>query len=259
MPWAITLPWSITAMSSARRSASSRYWVVSSTVVPSSTSSSIIAHRSSRLRGSRPVVGSSRKSTGGLATSAAARSRRRRMPPEYFFTTRVGGVGQREALQEFGGAALGLGALHAVEAPHHHQVLGAGQALVDRGVLAGQADPLAQLGRLAHGVDTRHLDLALGGALERGQHSNRGGLAGAVGAEQAEHRAGADLEVHAVHGAHVAVDLDQARDADRGLPAAGDVLACGHSVRILDRRGEWHTGNRTIGLGQDVAAIRGMV
>ena len=30
----MTWPWSMTAMSSARRSASSRYWVVSSTVVP---------------------------------------------------------------------------------------------------------------------------------------------------------------------------------------------------------------------------------
>ncbi len=82
LPSAITRPWSITAIRSARRSASSRYWVVSSTVVPSATRPSIVSQRPMRLRGSSPVVGSSRKRTGGRATSAAARSRRRRIPPE---------------------------------------------------------------------------------------------------------------------------------------------------------------------------------
>ena len=44
VPSAITMPWSMTAMRSASRSASSRYCVVSSTVVPSATSSSIVSH-----------------------------------------------------------------------------------------------------------------------------------------------------------------------------------------------------------------------
>ena len=82
VPSAITLPWSITEIRSASRSASSRYWVVSSTVVPSATRPSIVSQSPIRLRGSSPVVGSSRKSTGGRATSAAARSSRRRIPPE---------------------------------------------------------------------------------------------------------------------------------------------------------------------------------
>src|SRR5690606_29619985 len=82
VPRAMTLPWSMTAMASASRSASSMYWVVSSRVVPPATSSSMTSHRSSRARGSSPVVGSSRNSTGGLATSAPARSSLRRMPPE---------------------------------------------------------------------------------------------------------------------------------------------------------------------------------
>ena len=70
VPSAITRPWSITAMRSARRSASSRYWVVRSTVVPSATSASIALPEADAAAGSRPVVGSSRKSTGGRATSA---------------------------------------------------------------------------------------------------------------------------------------------------------------------------------------------
>ncbi len=82
VPSAITLPWSITTIWSASRSASSRYCVVSSTVLPAATRASIVSHMPTRLRGSSPVVGSSRNSTGGRATSAAARSSRRRMPPE---------------------------------------------------------------------------------------------------------------------------------------------------------------------------------
>ena len=82
VPSAITRPWSITTMWSARRSASSRYCVVSSTVVPAAVRASIVSHIDRRLAGSSPVVGSSRYRTGGRNTSAAARSRRRRMPPE---------------------------------------------------------------------------------------------------------------------------------------------------------------------------------
>src|SRR4051794_27035747 len=84
----MTVPWSMTTMSSARRSASSRYCVVRRIVAPRPTSVSSTAHSSSRARGSRPVVGSSRNSTSGPATSVAARSRRRRMPPEYVFVRR---------------------------------------------------------------------------------------------------------------------------------------------------------------------------
>ena len=44
VPSAITLPWSITTIRSASRSASSRYWVVSSTVVPAAVRASIVSH-----------------------------------------------------------------------------------------------------------------------------------------------------------------------------------------------------------------------
>ena len=82
VPSAITLPWSITTIRSARRSASSRYCVVSSTVVPRRDARLDRLPHARRLRGSSPVVGSSRNRTGGRHTSAAARSSRRRMPPE---------------------------------------------------------------------------------------------------------------------------------------------------------------------------------
>ena len=82
VPSAITCPWSITAIRSARRSASSRYCVVSS-------SGRALARP---VRGSRPTSrggcagrgrSSARRGTAPAArTRAAARSRRRRMPPE---------------------------------------------------------------------------------------------------------------------------------------------------------------------------------
>jgi hypothetical protein len=60
VPVAITVPWSMTAISLASWSASSRYWVVSSTVTPVAVRPRTMSHISLRLRGSSPVVGSSR-------------------------------------------------------------------------------------------------------------------------------------------------------------------------------------------------------
>jgi len=79
-----------------------------------------------------------------------------------------------------------------------HQVLGAGQVLVDARVLAGQADPPADPLRLAQHVDAGHLRVAGIRAQQGGEHPDRGGLAGAVGAEHAEHGAAAHRQVHPV-------------------------------------------------------------
>ena len=141
VPSAITLPWSMTAIRPASWSASSRYCVVSSTVVPCATTARMISHTWLRLRGSRPVVGSSRNSRSGVLRMLAAMSMRRRMPPEYFFTCRSRRLGQPERGEQLLGP-LPRGRLAMAEQPaEQHQVLRAGQVLVDRGVLAGQADP----------------------------------------------------------------------------------------------------------------------
>ena len=52
------------------------------------------------------------------------------------------------------------------------------------------------------------------GAQQGGEHPHGGGLAGAVGTEQAEHRAGPGGEVDAVEGGGGAEALDQPFDAD---------------------------------------------
>ena len=57
----------------------------------------------------------------------------------------VGGVAEVEVLQQLGGARPRLALRQVVEPPDHLEVLGPGQVLVDRRVLAGEADPRAQL------------------------------------------------------------------------------------------------------------------
>ena len=145
---------------------------------------------SSRLRGSRPVVGSSRNSTGGRDDERGGEVE----PPPH--AARVGlrgalrGVGEVEALEQLVGARARLGAAEVVELADHLEVLEAGQVLVDRGVLAGEADLRAQRVGVAHDVEARDPRAARVGLEQRGQDPHRGGLAGAVGTEQAEDGAG---------------------------------------------------------------------
>ena len=61
-------------------------------------------------------------------------------------------------------------------------------------------------------------DLALIGRDLAGGHAEAGGLAGAVGAEQADHFADVDLEVDAVHDLPPAVVFDQSLRFQDGHP-----------------------------------------
>ena len=108
-----------------------------------------------------------------------------------------------------------------IEAPEHHQVLAAGQVLVDGGVLAGQADLSPQRSRVAHDVEAGHVPAAPVGRQQRRQDADGGRLPGSVGAEDAQHGAGRHLEVDAAQGLHVAVGLAQPADfyCEIGRPA----------------------------------------
>ena len=215
VPRAITLPWSMTAIRSASRSASSRYWVVSSSVVPAATRSAITSHIPARPRGSRPVVGSSRKSTGGFATRAPARSSRRRIPPDQPLTTRpAASVRSNCSSSSSARCAAGLRA-EVVEPPDHVEVLEPGEVLVHRGVLAGHADPAAQRLAVAGRRRARARSRSPASGLQQGgQHPDRGRLPRPVGAQEAHHGALLDLEVEPVEGRHVAVPLLKPRGLD---------------------------------------------
>ena len=159
------------------------------------------------------------------------------------------GVHEVELLEQFLRAGAGGRPALAVQAADHHEVLGARQVLVHRGVLAGQADALAQGGGVADGVQARDADRAGVRAQQRGEHADRRRLARAVGAEQAEHRAGLDLEVDAVERADLAERLDEAFDEDGRLAAAA---ARGGGVTARQGR---HGEEGVVGIGGTLRAV----
>ena len=184
-PRAITLPWSTTTMSSARRSASSRYWVVSRIVAPSSTSDSSTSHSSLRARGSRPG--------GGLVQEQhlGPGDERRGQVQAAAHAARVGlhqapaGVGQAELLQQLVGAGARDAAAKVVQLADHLEVLATGEQRVDGRVLRGEAQHLAHVARRRQHVDAGHARRARVGDGEGGEDADGGGLPGAVGPEQA--------------------------------------------------------------------------
>ncbi len=140
VPSAITSPWSITAMRSARRSASSRYWVVSSTVVPrdepldrsQSADAAADVETGRRLveeEHGRPRDERGREVEPSPHSAGVRLARAGRRPP----TGRTRSSSSRRARR-------GRPRAEVVEPPDHLEVLEAGQVLVDRRVLARKAD-----------------------------------------------------------------------------------------------------------------------
>ena len=202
-------------MRSASRSASSRYWVVSRIVVPPSARSAMNSHMPSRLRGiepggrlvqeQHPRTGDQRR--GDVEPAAHAAGVRLRRP--------VGRVGEVEAGQQLVGPRPGLRLGQVVEPPDHLEVLEPGQVLVDGGVLAGQPDR-ARAPRRPRRTTSRPRTCAPAGVgpQQRGQDPHHRGLPGAVRAEQAQHRALGDGQVHPVERGGVAEALHQSFDRD---------------------------------------------
>ena len=82
-----------------------------------------------------------------------------------------------------------------LQAPEQHQVLAAGQALVQRGLLAGDARSARAPPGVGGDVVAGHERAAGGGGEQRREDPHRGRLARAVVAEQAEHGARLDREI----------------------------------------------------------------
>ena len=194
-----------------------------------------------RVRGSSPVVGSSRKMSGGWAIRLAARSRRRRMPPEYWVTGFVAASDKPELLEEFTGLALRRAAPEALQAREEHEILDARECLVERGVLSGEADELADDLGLAHDVVAEDAGVAGVGPQECREHRDRRGLARAVRAEHPVDRSGRDPQVDAVDGTGATEGLDEAVGLDRppGAGIAGHLDSCScRSVRSIAAGGQ---------------------
>jgi hypothetical protein len=78
---------------------------------------------------------------------------------------------------------------------------------VERGVLEGDADVAADLGRLAGHVESGHRRVAAGRPQEGHEHPHGRRLPGAVRAEEAVDLAGGDLDVDAGDGLQAALEL----------------------------------------------------
>ena len=109
----------------------------------------------------------------------------------------VGGVDEIEALEELVGAGTDRPRGEVREQPDHLQVLVAGEVLVDGGVLAGETDLLAYGLRIPVDGHSEHFGETAVVAEDGREDPHRRGLAGAVGAEQAEDRAGGHREIDA--------------------------------------------------------------
>ena len=105
-----------------------------------------------------------------------------------------------ELVEELLAAARGVGPRQAVEHPVvHHLVAGAGRGEGAAG-LGDVADAAPHLLRLPHHVVARDGGGARGRPEQGDEHPQRGGLARAVGAEEADHLALGDVEVDPVDG-----------------------------------------------------------
>ena len=129
------------------------------------------------------------------------------MPPEKVFTSVSRGLDEVELLEELAGASAGLALGQPVQAADHLDVHPSAEEAVDGGFLRGHADAAAHLVGLAHHVEAGHRARALGGDGEGGEDADRGGLAGPVVAEEAEHGARSDAEVEVPQRPQVVVAL----------------------------------------------------
>ena len=160
VPRAITRPWSITAIWSARRSASSRYCVVSSSVVPPRDQSfDDVPHpdTAARVEAGRRLVEEQHRRLGDQGAGKVEPSPHATGPA---LDLTVGGLGQVEALEQLVGPLPAGRRAEVVEPAHHVEVLEAGQVLVDRGVLPGDPDAPAQLAGVTDDVEAEHLGRA---------------------------------------------------------------------------------------------------
>ena len=141
----------------------------------------------------------------------------------------VGGLDEVESLEQLRGPRPRSSPARQVHEPADQaQVLAAGEVAVDRRVLAGEPDRAPHRVRLVRRRRGRAPSARPpSGGSSVVEHPDRGGLAGAVRAEQAEDRAGRHLEVDAGQRDDVAEPFDQPLDSDRRLGHARYVSVSG--------------------------------
>ena len=126
-----------------------------------------------------------------------------------------GHVRKADQLQQLVGLAPGIAPGEAIEHALKLEEVPAGGEVVEAHLLHREADAPAD--GLGIGVDVvpGHADASRGLPEQRGEYLHRGGLAGAVGAQEAEELLPGDIEVDACDGAGaVRIDLHEVSDLD---------------------------------------------
>ena len=157
--------------------------------MPSWRSPSIIAQAPRRAEGSKPVVGSSRKTQVGVAHDPEGDVGPALLPAGQGADAGVSLVTEAGELDRLVDRPR-----RRVEAGEQRHGLAHRQVGVELALLQHQADPLPPAPGRPAGVDTQHPHLAGGARAVALEDLDRGRLAGAVGAEEAEHLAGGDVE-----------------------------------------------------------------
>ena len=175
-------------------SASSRKCVVTITVTPCSTMALMCDQNSRRVSGSTPEVGSSRNSTAGSCITGAGQRQ-----PLLEAQRQLAGILRRDRAQaeRLDHAADRLPppvARQAVDAGEEIEILPHAQIAVERKLLGhvAQPPPGGPAGPIQ--VEAGHPGAAGGRAQQAAHHLERGRLARAVGAEQAEDLAAPDAK-----------------------------------------------------------------
>ena len=109
-----------------------------------------------------------------------------------------GRVGQLEAFKQRNGTCLPLTPTQVVQVGHEPQILFAGEQVVHRRELSGDADSRSNRVGLPGQIVPGHLHLPAVGVNQRGQDLHYGSFAGAVGAKQREDRPFRNIQVDAV-------------------------------------------------------------
>ncbi|SUA41734.1 Uncharacterised protein [Nocardia africana] len=131
------------------------------------------------------------------------------------------GADQVEFLEQGVGAAAGvlLGQTH--QPAEQFEVLASGEVLVQRRVLPRHHDRAPHPGRIGDHVVPGHRGAARIGPQQGGQDLDRGGLAGAVGSEDAQHRGAGRGETDALQRLHLAEGFAHIIDHDGRIGAGG--------------------------------------
>ena len=139
------------------------------------------------------------------------------MPPESLSTRVSRRSSSRARLERALDGLPALAARDAVEVGEDEQVLLDGQRHVEVVELRRDSELCARLLRVGGQLEAEHVHVALVGDRLRREEAHRRRLPGAVRAEQADARAGRDVDVEAGHGGDLAVALDHAAELDREL------------------------------------------